>query len=85
VEKPPTVHLFVTLALSPHDQPGMAERRGVVIRFPLHRRKRVSLAVLGAYGQVCELERAQSRLFLACVAAWAVVVSVLQVSAMLAG
>jgi hypothetical protein len=63
----------------------MACKRGVVIRFPLHRRKRGSLAVLGAYGQVCELERVQARLFWTCVAAWVFVVSALQVSAMLLG
>ena len=77
--------MFVTQAFSSHDQRGMAQKRGVVIRFPLHRRKRGSLAVFGAYGQVCELERVKSRLLWACIAAWAVVVSALQVSAMLLG
>jgi hypothetical protein len=69
----------------PHNQRGMAKARGKVIRFPTHRRWRGSLAVLGGYGQVCELERAQTRFFWACVGASVVVSSGLQAFALLFG
>jgi hypothetical protein len=57
----------------------MRERRGVVIRFPIERRIRGSLAILSAYGQVSDIERSASRLVWASVAATAVMMGALQI------
>jgi len=51
---------------------------GVLIRFPVHRRARRSIAILGDYRRMSEIERASSRFAWLCFATAVGVMGVLQ-------